>query len=429
MTIAGRNAAASPSAGAGDSGAPIEVMHVITSLDVGGAETMLARLVTRDRAGPVSHRVVSLKPGGALRDSMEAEGIVVRDLGIRRNANALRGLIRLAGIFRTAQPAVVHSWLYHADLLATLALALSGRRRATRLVWGVRCSNMDMRQYARSTGYILKLLPLLSPRADLVLCNSEAGRSVHERLGYRPPRWRVIANGLDVDRFRPREGERSAIRAELGLNDECFAVGMCARVDPMKDHVTFVKAAAIFAKTAPESRFVLIGAGTDEPGSALDGAIAASDIADRFVRLGQRQDVHRLTAALDIATLSSISEAFSNVLAEAMACAVPCAATDVGDNATILGDTGLIVQPRDAVALAAAWGRLRREGRDGRATRGAAARQRVAERYTLATMIEAYRELYGEFVASSGGSVGWDDNPLRWPPADGLGERTLGDQS
>ena len=202
MSVAACDAAAGLPAGAGASGAPIAVMHVITSLDVGGAETMLARLVAGDGAGPVSHRVVSLKPGGVMRAGLDQKGIPVRDLAVRGNVGALGGLSRLAGLIRTTRPAVVHSWLYHADLLATLALALSGRRKAIRLIWGVRCSDMDMRRYARSTRYILKLLPLLSSRTDLVLCNSEAGRTVHEGLGYRPRRWRVVPNGLDLELFR-----------------------------------------------------------------------------------------------------------------------------------------------------------------------------------------------------------------------------------
>ena len=386
---------------------PIEVMHVITSLDVGGAETVLARLVIGDRAGSVSHSVVSLKPGGALRASMEADGIVVQDLRIGRKLGSVGGLARLAGIIRTARPAVVHSWLYHADLMATLALALSGRRRTTRLVWGVRCSDMDMRRYARSTRLILKLLPRLSSRTDLVLCNSEAGRASHERLGYRPPRWRVVPNGLDLEHFRPLPDERAAIRAELGLSEDSFVVGMCARVDPMKDHTTFVKAAAVFAATAPEARFVLIGAGTDEPGSALDRAIVAAGLAGQFVRLGSRRDISRLHAALDIATLSSaFGEGFPNVLVEAMACGVPCVVTDVGGSASIVGDTGLVVPPRDAEALATAWNRLRREGGDGRARRRAAARRRVEHTFTLATMIGAYRALYGELVMSGHAQAG-----------------------
>ena len=401
MTVAARAAAAGLAADGNLTGAPIDVMHVITSLDVGGTETVLARLVTGDSAGSVSHRVVSLKPGGVMRAGLDQKGIPVRDLAVRGNVGALGGLSRLAGLIRTTRPAVVHSWLYHADLLATLALALSGRRMATRLVWGVRCSDMDMRRYGRSTRYVLKILPLLSSRTDLVLCNSEAGRTVHERLGYRPPEWRVVPNGLDVERFRPRPGERATIRAELGVGGDDFLVGMCARVDPMKDHVNFVKAAAMFAETAPEARFILIGAGTDEPGSALDRAIAASGISGRFVRLGPRHDICRLHAALDIATLTSaFGEGFPNVLAEAMACGVPCVTTDVGDSAAIVGDTGVVVSPRNPAALAAAWERLRREGRDGRAARGAAARRRVADRFTLAAMIEAYRTLYRELVVS-----------------------------
>ena len=386
----------------GACGTPIEVMHVITSLDVGGAQTVLARLVSGDRAGSVVHRVVSLKPGGTLRPCVEAGGIPVRDLGVGRKPSAPGGLVRLAGEIGAVRPDVVHSWLYHADLLATLALALSGQRKATRLVWGIRSSERDMRQSPRGTRYIRQVLPLLSSRTDLVLCNSEAGRAAHERLGYRPPRWQVVPNGLDTERFRPRRDERAAIRAALGLSEASFAVGMCARAEPVKDHDTFVKAAGVLARAAPEARFVLIGAGTDEAGSALDRAIAASGIAERFVRLGQRRDIDRLNAALDIATLSSVSEGFPNALMEAMACGVPCVATDVGDSASIVGDTGFVVRPRDAEALAAAWERLRREGRDTREKRGAAARRHVVARYALATMIEDYRTLYRELAVSDG---------------------------
>ena len=343
---------------------------------------MLTRLVAGDSAGSASHSVVSLKPGGALRPSLESTGVPVSDLAIGNDLAALGGLVRLAGLIRITRPAVVHCWLYHADLLATLALALSGRRRTTRLVWGIRCSDMDLRRYARSTRYVVRVLSRLSPRTDLVLCNSEAGRAVHERLGYRPPRWRVVPNGLDVERFRPRPDERAPIRAELELSDESFVIGMCARGDPMKDHASFVKAAAIFAEDAPEARFVLIGAGTDEPGLALDRAIAASGIAGRFVRLGSRRDICRLHAALDIATLSStFGEGFPNVLAEAMACGVPCVATDVGDSASIVGDTGLVVSP----ATRRPW--LRRgctfEVRGARQGRHAARRRGSASRATM----------------------------------------------
>jgi len=403
MTVSARDKAAALFADDTPFGAPpIDVMHVITSLDVGGAESQLARLAAGDAAGAVSHSVVSLKPGGALRTRLEADGIPVRDLGIERNSDAPGGLLRLAAAIRDARPAVVHSWLYHADLLATLALALSGQRRATRLIWGVRCSDRDMSCYALGSRLVLRLLPRLSRRTNLVLCNAEAGRAAHQRLGYRPARWRVVPNGVDLERFRPRPGERAAVRAGLGLNDAHFVVGMCARVDPVKDHAAFVKAAAAFAGTAPEARFVLIGAGTNEPGSPLHRAVARSGIGNRFVRLGLRRDVDRLHAALDVATLSSVSEGFPNVLAEAMACGVPCAATDVGDSAAIVGNTGFVVPPGDPEALAAAWTRLRSEGRDVLAARGAEARRRIAERYSLAAMIDAYRTLYGELAMSGG---------------------------
>ena len=362
---------------------------------------MLARLVTNDQSGAVSHSVVSLQPQGEVRASMEAAGTPVQDLGIRRKRDALRGLFRLVRIIRTTRPAVVHSWLYHADLLAILALALSGRRSATRLIWGIRCSDMDMRRYARTTRWIRAGLSRLSSRTDLVLCNSDAGRTAHERLGYRPPRWHVLPNGLDLEHYRPQYDARAEVRRELGLADDDFVIGMCARVDPMKDHRTFVEAACRFAEIEPNARFVLIGPGTDKRGTELDRVISSSGVAWRFVRLGRRRNVARIHATLDVAALTSaFGEGFPNVLAEAMACGVPCVATDVGDSSSIIGDTGLIVPPRDAKALAAAWGVLRNEAEIERAGRSMAARRRAEDRYAIENIVSDYAVLYRDLIES-----------------------------
>ena len=232
---------------------PIEVMHVIGSLQVGGPKTVLSRLVAGDQDWTVAHSVVTLKPGGTLRADLEAAGIPVLDLGMLGKPSAFNALVRLIRVIRSRRPNVLNSWLYHADLLATVALVLSGRRSSTRLVWGIRCSDMDMSHYARSNRYILRALAALSSKTDLALCNSNAGRVA-------PRTSRLSSAGMAGHPERPRRGPLRAhtgraygrpIRDRAGRN-ELRGWNVRPRRSERKDHATFVRAATISPRMHPK---------------------------------------------------------------------------------------------------------------------------------------------------------------------------------
>jgi len=167
----------------------------------------------------------------------------------------------------------------------------------------------------------------------------------------------------------------------------------------MKDHANFLAAAAIAAAACPNAVFVLAGTGTEPGNPALEAAIAQHGIGDRVLRLGERRDLDRLYPAFDLVTLSSaFGEGLPLVLAEAMACGIPCVATDSGDAAAIVGDTGRIVPPRDPAALAAAWQEILALTADARRTLGERARVRVREHYDLSAVVGRYENLYRELV-------------------------------
>ena len=209
------------------------VMHVITGLDAGGAETQLAQLLIAMRAKGANHRVVSLMPGGAVRARLLAAGVAVRDLGMTRRWPKLGGLFRLSDYIHDERPRIVQSWLYHADLVALAALWLSGRRRATRLVWGLRCSDLDLAHYGHVLRLAVRLGALLSRRPNAIVVNSAAGQAAHEASGYRPRRFALIENGIDTSRFRPNAEARARLRATLGIAPETPVIIHVARVDPM----------------------------------------------------------------------------------------------------------------------------------------------------------------------------------------------------
>ena len=370
--------------GGEDSGAgqsPV-VLHVITDLHTGGAENMLTSLVLGSAAGRRPVAVASLMDGGGFARILERAGVTVIGLGLKPEGSGLRSpgaLFRLAGLIRRLRPDVIQSWMYHADLFAFLAWILSGRWRRTRLYWGVRCSDMDTREYRLLLRMTIRACALFSHLPTAVIANSVAGRDAHLRLGYRPKQFPVIDNGIDPTRFAAAPETRRSVREKLGVAENLPLIALVARVDPMKDHPGFL--AAFDRLQGAEA--LLIGRGTeslpDRPG---------------LHRLGQRSEVAELLAACDIVVSgSAFGEGFSNALAEGMAAGLAPVATDVGDARRIVGDTGVVVPPGDPGALAGAMQALIDDPERRRAL-GRSARRRIEEHFSLERAVEAFAAIH-----------------------------------
>jgi len=367
----------------------ITILHVITGLDTGGAEMMLYKLVARSDTAQFRHIVVSLTQIGPVGEKIAALGVPVHSLRMRRGMADPRALLRLLVVMRHVRPDVVQTWLYHADALALPAAALL----RVPVVWNIR-SAVDVNELGPVVAVLARLCAWLSRVPAAVVTNSDAAKVLHTRIGYRPRQWLVIPNGFDTERFVPDVTARRDVRRELGLPADALLIGLVARFDPLKDHQTLLRAASLLRRQLEGPHFVLAGRDIKMSNSELREWIKASGVGDHVHLLGERADIPRLTAALDIATCSSYGESFPNIIGEAMACAVPCAVTDVGDAAWIVGDTGRVVPPKDAPALASAWRELIELGTEGRRELGLRARARVEERYSLDSVVRQYETLY-----------------------------------
>lgn len=371
----------------------MKVVHVITGLQVGGAEVMLARLLAATDRDRFESRVLALGARGPIGDEIAALGVPIEALGLAAGPALPAQIGKLGRSLRRARPDLIQTWLYHADLLGGLAGKLA---TGAPVVWGLHSSNLEPGivkpgtiRAARACARLAGWLP------SAVVCCSESTRELHARLGYRPDRLVVIPNGIDPETFRPDPAARASVRAELGLEPNAPLVGLVARFDPQKDHRTFVRAAALAGAADARVRFLLCGDRVAPDNPALRGWIEAAGIADRVHLLGRRRDLPRLQASLDVGTLSSAAvEALPLVIAEAMACGVPCVVTDVGDSARLVGDTGLVAPPDNPEALAAAWLELLAMDPDTRAALGARARRRIEEHYALAASVARYEALY-----------------------------------
>ena len=372
----------------------IRIVHVISDLDTGGAEVMLAKLVGGMDRSQFSNTVISLTDRGQLGEQIESSGVAVHTLGMKRGRPDIVALPRLIHLFKTLNPTIVQSWLYHADFLSTLAVKLSG---SSILIWNVRCSDMDLKLYPPLTRWVQRVLARWSATPTAVIVNSDAGKQQHERLGYRPRRWDVIPNGFDTQRYHPDSIVRCSLRKEWQIPEDAVVIALVARVDPMKDHAAFLEAAQEVSKARHNARFLLVGKGTQ----TLAPAIAAKDLTDLVRVLGYRSDIECLLPGVDVLCLSSaFGEGFPNVLGEAMACGVPCVSTDVGDARRIIAGTGLVVPARDPVSLAHAIIDLIDRGPVGREHLGRAARVRIEAEYSLPRIVDRYSGLYSNLTSN-----------------------------
>ncbi|HEX6640277.1 MAG TPA: glycosyltransferase [Thermoanaerobaculia bacterium] len=347
-----------------------EILYVALGLRGGGAERLLTNIILKQK-DVASITVVSLLPGGVFRRTLEEAGIRVTDLGMHKATDALRGVFALAALIRERRPTLVYGWMYHANLLALFALLLAGRLR-TPLVWGIFCTDDHERWPSR---LVRRLGAFFSRWVSGVIYNAEEARAFHQRIGFREPRSVVISNCVDPETFRADPRQRDELRTELGIHPDDVVVAIVARVDPMKDWPAMREA----LRDLPGVITIAVGTGTTDlppqPG---------------FIGLGWRDDITRILSAADIFLLGSrFGEGTSLALAEAMLCGLPCVVTDVGGNATLTHQCGIVVEPDNVMAMREAIVRLARDPAQRRAL-GKAAQARAS---SLFSSSETVRQL------------------------------------
>jgi glycosyltransferase involved in cell wall biosynthesis len=361
-------------------GEPMKICFLIRELTHGGAERQLVALAKglRARGHDVTVVVYYYYSGEPLENELLEAGVRIRSLQKRGRWDMVAFLFQLGRVMREERPEILHSYL--TDLVTVI---LKPWFPSTKIVWGIRSSNMDLRLCDRLTRVSCKLTFRLSRFADAVIANSRAGRDYHVAQGYSKAKVVVIPNGIDTQRFRPDPEARRHVRSEWGIQDNEQVIGIVGWLRPMKDHPTFLHAASLLAQKRNHLRFVCVGAGAPEYRDSLHRLTRSLKLTDHVIWPGGRSDMPAVFNALDLLVSSSITEGFSNVIAEAMACGVPCVATDVGDSAWLMGNMGEVVPPHEPVALANAMGKLLAR----RPRTAIEIRQRIVEQFSVEKLV------------------------------------------
>jgi len=328
----------------------MKVAFLIRSLEVGGAERQLAYLATGLKAKGLSVTVGVFYRGGVLEELLRNGGVPIEYLDKKGRWDLLGFFQRTTKWIRRENPDILHGYLTGANIVSIIVKPLFSKLH---IVWGVRASNMLLDNYDQLARFAFRLSVLLSRFADLIIVNSNSGYDYHLASGYPSDRMVVIPNGIDTNQFIPDLPARQQQRLSWGVDEETCLVGVVGRLDPMKDHKTFLKAASKVLSKRSDVLFVCVGNGSHKFLEDLQQYSENLGISEKVRWELGRENIENVYNALDVlVSTSAFGEGFSNTLAEAMSCGVRCVATDVGDARKVLSDTGAIVSPGNSSSVA-----------------------------------------------------------------------------
>ncbi len=363
-----------------------KILFLIRSLNVGGAERQLLTLVDaldRTSFNPV---IVKFYSGGTLLPEFEKRGIRVETAGKSGRWDIFSFVSNLTKIIRAEKPDILCSYLVAANLLA---LIFRDFWKVPHVITSIRHSFLRKEDYDWTASFMYWVEDHLSFRADRVIINSFVGARQAEERGIPSSKIVVIPNGIDTDRFVPSANLREETRRKLGYSSLDMVIGMVGRLDPVKDHSTFIKASAYLIDKNPHFRFLIVGDGSDDYSNRIRSEISRAGLDTVFQILPAERDPVPVYNALDICVSASVGEGFSNVIAEAMSCGVPSVVTDVGDSGMIVGETGRVIPAGDPEQMGRALTQLSEMTSGDRMSLGLKARQRIQSEFSVVKMVSA----------------------------------------
>ena len=362
-----------------------KVLFLIRSLNVGGAERQIVITAKGLAEQGYDVTVLTFYSGGAYAEELLDTKVRLLSLHKKGRWDLFPFFFSLISVLRRESPNAVYSFLGVANIFSLLVRSFVPDMR---VIWGVRASNMDLRYFDWATRWSYWLECRLARFADLIIANSQAGLEYSVSQGF--PRRKMVAvpNGIDTERFRPDKEAGQRIRETWGVGENERLIGLVGRIDPMKDHSNFLKAAALIRCQVENVRFVCVGKGEESYEKSMRSLATKMGLDDILIWAGEHSNMMGVYNALDIASSSSsYGEGFPNVVGEAMSCSVPCVVTDVGDSALLVGPTGYVVPPNDSKALSSVWSEMFLLDEMEFRAKAVASRERVISEFSINDLI------------------------------------------
>ena len=370
-----------------------KIIHIISSLGSGGAEKVLTDIVCQ--LPEFEHVVISLKNDGFYYNKLINKSVETYQIGMNKY-NFIVKLILLFKIVVQQQPQVIQGWLYHGNLISIMCRLFV----RSKIVWCIHSTKVERLIYSRSIILLNKICAFYSKSPDAILFVSKASLKSHICYGYKNKNMPIINNGYDLSKFYYDSSLKEQARKNNLISSDTFVIGCIGRLHPAKDHENFFSAVAKIKNKFVKFNIVMAGAGIDVSNEKLIQLIAKYDLVDNIILLGVQSDMNQVYNMLDLLVLSSYTEAFPNVLVEAMCCQLPCVTTDAGDARIIVDNDCYVVPVRDATSLANAIFSIASLDVEARKNLGIANRNKVFSRYTIENMLKNYKEFYSQLLSS-----------------------------
>ncbi len=374
-------------------GSSMKILHIISGLRRGGAENILYRLCQHDKEH--KHFIISLTDSQDDGMNHNKENVSVHKLNFSNRKINLFELFKLYKQIKQIKPDVVQTWMIHADMIGGIVARLAG---VNNIFWSVHYTNLVRGKSKRLTILLTKINAFLShfiPK-KIIYC-AEKSKEVQESLGFKKTKGVVVQNGYDIESFIQNNDLGIKFRNELSIRPEAFVIGHVGSYHPLKDQANLIKALTLLDQRGFNFNAVFAGDNLDNNNTSLVSLIKNKGLSNRVYLLGRRNDIPSIMNGIDLFILSSESEAFPNVLNEAMACGTPCVSTDVGDASLILGDTGWIVPSKDSESLYSSVIKAAQERESNHRSwldRSIACRQRIVQKFSLEKMVKKYKEVW-----------------------------------
>jgi glycosyltransferase involved in cell wall biosynthesis len=376
----------------------MRVIHILSGLFQGGAESQLEKLIYFSKNKNIEHIIISLKSDETpLMTRLMACNIKVHTLGFSSVFSSIAGVVELRKILKelSGNDTVIQCWMYHANLVGLLVAKSLGLSK--KVVWNIRRTELPKGLTGLLATFSAKLSHFIPVK---IVCCAEAAKKSHLAAGYCAENMVVIHNGIDVTLFRPSSKNRANFRHEVAVTENVFVIGMVGRYTPIKGHLcllqAFEKLLIEYKKNiAPQVNIKLVLVGRDiENAEPLQSLLNNTLVKESLILLAERADIAKVMTGFDLLCLPSLSEGFPNVVAEAMASGTPALVTDVGDAAIIVGDDLMVIPSNATIQMAAKLAMLVSQNKQERVLLAENVRARIVTNFSITQAWKNYYQLY-----------------------------------